>query len=58
MDIQNSSRARTMIDIIWAHFWCDPACFSSVVVLWHGGGHDGSGEVEEKPFLKFSINKH
>ena len=58
MDIQNSSRAWMMIDIIWAHFWCDPAHFSSVVVLWCGGGHDGSGEVEEKPLPKFSIDKH
>ena len=39
-----------MIDIVWAHFGCDPARFFSVVVLQCGGGHDGSGEAEEKPF--------
>jgi hypothetical protein len=50
MDTKNLPRARTTIDIVWAHFWCDPARFSSVVVLRRGGGHDGSSEAEEKPF--------
>jgi hypothetical protein len=50
MDTKNLPRARMTIDIVWAHFWCDPARFSSVVVLRRGGGHGGSGEAEEKPF--------
>jgi len=49
MGIKNLPRARTTIDIVWAHLWCDPARFSSVVVL-RRGRHDGSGEAEEKPF--------
>jgi hypothetical protein len=32
MDIKNLPRARTTIDIVWAHFWCDPARFSSMVI--------------------------
>jgi hypothetical protein len=50
MDLKNLARAQTTIDIVWAHFWCDPARFSSVVILWHGGRHSGSGKAEEKPF--------
>jgi hypothetical protein len=53
MDTKNLPRARTTIDIVWAHFWCDPARFSSVVVLRRGGGHGGSGEAEEKQTLRF-----
>jgi hypothetical protein len=43
MDIKNLPRARTTIDIVWAHFWCDPARFSSMVILRRVGGHGGSG---------------
>jgi hypothetical protein len=50
MDIKNLPRARTTIDIVWAHFWCDPARFSSIDILRRGGGHGGSGEADEKPF--------
>ena len=52
MDIKNLHRARTIIEIVWANFGCDPARFSSVVVLQGAGRHDGSGEVdsEGKPF--------
>ena len=52
MDIKTLPRARTIIDIVWAHLGCDPARFSSVVVLQRAGGRDVSGEAdsEEKPF--------
>jgi hypothetical protein len=57
MDIKNLTRAQTTIDIIWAHFWCDPARFSSMVILRCGGRHGGSGEADEKPFRSTNTAK-
>jgi hypothetical protein len=58
MDIKNLPRARTTIDIVWAYFWCDLARFSLEVVLRRGGGHNGSGEAEEKPFRSTHRDSH
>lgn len=41
--IQNLTRTKATIDVVWPHFWWDPARRHSVVGLQHDGGRGSRG---------------